>query len=90
VALPVSAELIDHLASAHLVVTIEDGLVDGGVGQAICSALSTNGSAASSLSLGIPKQFLTHKKRATWLAELGLDGAGISAAITARLRSQVQ
>ena len=90
VALPVSAELIEHLASAHLVVTIEDGLVDGGVGQAICSALNENASAVSTLSLGIPKQFLTHKSRTTWLAELGLDGAGISAAITARLRSQVQ
>ena len=90
VALPVSAELIEHLASAHLVVTIEDGLVDGGVGQAICSALNENAGTVNSLSLGIPKQFLTHKSRTTWLAELGLDGAGISAAVTTRLRSQVQ
>lgn len=90
VALPVSAELIDYLTGAHLVVTIEDGLVDGGIGQAICAQLAGLGMRSSSLSLGIPKQFLTHKSRNSWLAELGLDGSGIAAAITARLHSQVQ
>jgi 1-deoxy-D-xylulose-5-phosphate synthase len=90
VALPITAALIDQISGSHLVVTLEDGLVDGGVGEAICSKLSAIGSSANSLSLGIPKQFLTHKTRANWLAELGLDPRGIAAAITARLRSGVQ
>jgi 1-deoxy-D-xylulose-5-phosphate synthase len=90
VALPVNPELIDYLASAHLVVTVEDGLVDGGIGQAICAGLTEIGGTNRCLSIGIPKQFLTHKTRKTWLTELGLDGVGIAAAVTARLRSQVQ
>jgi 1-deoxy-D-xylulose-5-phosphate synthase len=90
IALPVSPALVDHLVGAHLVVTVEDGLVDGGVGQAICAQLAAIGGANNSLSLGIPKQFLTHKTRTNWLTELGLDAPGIAAAVTARLRSQVQ
>ena len=90
VALPVSPELVDYLTGAHLVVTVEDGLVDGGIGQAICAQLAALGTRSSTLSLGIPKQFLTHKSRGSWLGELGLDGAGIAAAITARMHSQVQ
>ena len=89
IALPVSPALIDYLAAAHLVVTVEDGLVDGGIGQAICAQLAAEGT-GTAMSIGIPKQFLTHKTRSTWLAELGLDGSGIAAAITNRLHSQVQ
>ncbi|MCX6404950.1 MAG: 1-deoxy-D-xylulose-5-phosphate synthase, partial [Actinobacteria bacterium] len=66
-ALPVSSELIDYLATAHLVVTVEDGLVDGGIGQAICAQLAAE-STGPAISIGIPKQFLTHKTRSTWLA----------------------
>ena len=88
-ALPVSSELIDYLATANMVVTVEDGLVDGGIGQAICAQLAAE-STGPAISIGIPKQFLTHKTRSTWLAELGLDGSGIAAAITNRLHSQVQ
>jgi len=90
IALPLNPALIEHLQTSHLVVTVEDGLVDGGIGQAICAAINDSGSSNSSLSIGIPKQFLTHKNRSTWLAELGLDSTGIAAAITARLHSQVQ
>ncbi len=88
-ALPVSSELIDYLATANMVVTVEDGLVDGGIGQAVCAQLAAE-STGPAISIGIPKQFLTHKTRSTWLAELGLDGSGIAAAITNRLHSQVQ
>jgi len=89
-ALPVNPALIDYLATSHLIVTVEDGLVDGGIGQAICTELTAVGGSNNCLAIGIPKQFLTHKTRNTWLAELGLDGAGISAAVTARLSSKVQ
>jgi 1-deoxy-D-xylulose-5-phosphate synthase len=90
IALPIDSALIDYLATKHLVVTVEDGLVDGGIGQAICAELTALGGNSNCLSIGIPKQFLTHKTRKSWLSELGLDETGIAAAITARLRSQVQ
>lgn len=86
---PVRPELVDELANAKFVVTIEDGLVDGGAGQAICSLISALTTDVQCLNLGIPKQFLVHKNRNTWLTELGLDSDGLVAAITARLRAAV-
>ena len=88
--LPVRSELIDNLVHAKLVVTIEDGLVDGGIGQAICAQLRSLSPEVPTLSLGIPKQFLTHAARANWINKLGLDTQGVCAAITARLRALVQ
>ena len=88
--LPINPELIDALARAKLVVTLEDGLIDGGIGESICAQLATLSVDTQCLALGIPKQFLEHKSRSSWLTHMGLDGAGIAAAITARLRAAVQ
>ena len=88
--LPVSSELIDNLVHAKLVVTIEDGLVDGGIGQAICAQLRSLSPEVPTLSLGIPKQFLAHAARANWINKLGLDTQGVCAAIKARLQARVQ
>ena len=88
--LPINPELIDALARAKLVVTLEDGLIDGGIGESICAQLAALSVDTQCLALGIPKQFLEHKSRSSWLTHMGLDGAGIAAAITARLRAGVQ
>ena len=88
--LPVKSELIDALVHCKLVVTIEDGLIDGGIGHAICAQLRSLSPEIPTLSLGIPKQFLTHGSRTNWIKKLGLDAQGVSAAITARLRALVQ
>lgn len=88
--LPINPELIDALARAKLVVTLEDGLIDGGIGESICAQLAALSVDTQCLALGIPKQFLEHKSRSSWLTHMGLDGAGIAAAITARLRAAVQ
>lgn len=88
--LPVSSELIDNLVDSKLVVTIEDGLVDGGIGQAICAQLRSLSPEIPTLSLGIPKKFLAHAARVNWINKLGLDTQGVCAAIKARLQARVQ
>ena len=88
--LPVRDDLIDYLASISLVVTVEDGLVDGGIGQAIEARLGDMRAPTEVITLGIPKEFLSQQSRKQWLQELGLDSKGIEIAISARLNLQVQ
>jgi 1-deoxy-D-xylulose-5-phosphate synthase len=87
--LPVSQQLVSHLVGRAFVVTIEDGLVDGGVGQALLGELHAKSPNTRTLALGIPKTFLRHASRATLLNECGLDAAGIANSITRTLQSEV-
>jgi 1-deoxy-D-xylulose-5-phosphate synthase len=87
--LPVSPELVNYLSAKEYVVTIEDGLVDGGIGEAIGSALRNVNSQTRVMSLGIPKQFLDHATRKSILNKLHLDAQGISEAIGRGLKTTV-
>ena len=87
--LPVADELVSHLAGLPLVVTIEDGLVDGGVGQALTQALRMTSGGTRTLSLGIPKSFLRHAARATLLSECGLDASTVASTIQTALQSHI-
>jgi 1-deoxy-D-xylulose-5-phosphate synthase len=87
--LPVDPSLV-ALASAYaLVVTVEDGVRDGGVGDALARGLRDAGHRGDVLTLGLPKSFLAHGRRADLLAAAGLDAAGIAASVLARLPERV-
>jgi 1-deoxy-D-xylulose-5-phosphate synthase len=88
--LPIRDDLVDYLANLELVVTVEDGLVDGGIGQGIEARLADVGAKTQVMALGIPKKFLEQKSRATWVKDLGIDALGIKSAVTARLNLKVQ
>ncbi len=76
--LPVSAELVD-LARAHdLVVTIEDGLEDNGVGSALRSALARSSVLVPVQSHGLPTRFFSHGSRSEVLADAGLRAQDIA------------
>ena len=75
------AELIDYLADFDIVLTIEDGIVDGGVGQALAHQILKRQQSPKISTLGIAKEFLRHASRKTLLAEMGLDADGIVAAV---------
>jgi 1-deoxy-D-xylulose-5-phosphate synthase len=70
-------------ASRHAaVVTVEDGIRDGGIGQAIASALR-DGPRGTSLAvdvLGLPTSFIPQAKPDAILSRLGLDAEGIARA----------
>ncbi|MDR3107482.1 MAG: 1-deoxy-D-xylulose-5-phosphate synthase, partial [Bifidobacteriaceae bacterium] len=57
---PVAAGLPGLAAAHQLVVTIEDGLVSGGAGEAIARFLAAEGLAAPVVTCGLPKAFLPH------------------------------
>lgn len=88
--LPVASGLIEYLAEREFVVTIEDGLVDGGIGEAIGSALRSAKATTRVTSLGIPKKFLDHATRKSILNKLQLDAQGIAETIEQGLKATVR
>lgn len=88
--LPVANGLVDYLANREIVVTIEDGLVDGGIGEAIGSALRAAKANTRVTSLGIPKKFLDHASRKSILNKLQLDAQGIAETIEQGLKTTVR
>lgn len=88
-ALPVSDSLLHEVANDHLVVTLEDGLRAGGIGEGITAGLRHIDSRAQVLNLGVPKKFLDHATRASVMKQIGLDAHGIVASINQRLQQIV-
>ena len=81
---PLDEDAIRTAAQAKLLVTAEEGVLQGGVGERVCAFLATHGIAVDTLTLGIPDEFVTQGKPAELLGLLGLDAAGIEAAIRGR------
>lgn len=83
---PLDAALVAELAASHdLLVTIEEGCVMGGAGSAVAEALAAAGIVKPLLQLGLPDQFIDHGDAQQLLAQCGLDGEGIAAAVKQRL-----
>ena len=85
---PLDPEMIRAAASADIVITLEDGIVEGGVGAAISQHIEAHvagagGSVPRVRTMGVPTRFIAQAKPDAILAELGLDAAGIARAIRA-------
>ncbi|MFI5491221.1 1-deoxy-D-xylulose-5-phosphate synthase [Actinoplanes sp. NPDC051859] len=79
---PVPIELAG-LADAHrLVVTLEDGIRAGGVGEAVASTLRDAGVAVPLRDFGVPAGFHPHGTRAEILGSLGLTAQDIARDVT--------
>lgn len=88
-AFPVNPELVTHIADSSLVVTLEDGLVAGGVGDAISAQMRQVGLDIPVINLGIPKEFLRQAGRNTLISEFGLDAENIAKVVRTRLQASV-
>jgi 1-deoxy-D-xylulose-5-phosphate synthase len=85
---PLDEKMLADAARHPLVVTAEDGIRVGGAGTAIAEAIVevTEGhDAPPVVNLGTPPEFIAHGKPAQILANLGLDGPGIAAAVVKAL-----
>lgn len=78
--LPTNPDLVELVASSAGAVVLEDGLIDGGVGDELRSALARAGSDVPVRNLGVHKAFLTHASRSTILHREGMDAAAVIAA----------
>ena len=69
-----------------LVVTVEEGTLEGGFGSALLEAANSAGLATNNVvRLGIPDRFIEHAERAELLADLGLDANGIAQSVLTQL-----
>jgi 1-deoxy-D-xylulose-5-phosphate synthase len=66
-------------------VTCEDGIRDGGIGMTIADQVHEIASGVPVEVLGLPGRFIPQGKPDRILAQLGLDGDGIAAAVRRRL-----
>ena len=82
---PLDIVLLAQIAATHdALVTVEEGAVMGGAGSAVLEALQDLEQPKPVLVLGIGDVFTEHGDPGMLLAELGLDAAGIQAAIQKR------
>jgi 1-deoxy-D-xylulose-5-phosphate synthase len=82
---PLDARMLNDARRHPLVVTAEDGIAEGGIGNAVASALARmdgGGPFPPVMTLGTPLAYLPHGKPADLLANLGLDGPGIAASVS--------
>ena len=75
---PIDAAMLADAARHGVVVTAEDGIVDGGFGERVRAALCTGSAAPRVVTCGIPTAYLPHGPAAEILSSLGLDGAGMA------------
>ena len=77
---PFDEALVEDALAHPAVVTIEDGLADGGVGSALAGELRrrSDGAGPKVAVLGVPDRYIPHNKPDVILAQLGLDAAGIA------------
>jgi 1-deoxy-D-xylulose-5-phosphate synthase len=93
---PVDDQLVADAGRHRLVVTVEDGVREGGAGARVVDALGRSaldhgglgdrGTAPPAVVLGVPDSYVAHGDPAEIRSALGLDGIGIAAAARAGLR----
>jgi 1-deoxy-D-xylulose-5-phosphate synthase len=85
------ATLLKAVEETPLVVTVEEGTLEGGFGSALLEAANAAGlDTRSIIRLGIPDRFIEHAERAELLADLGLDVAGICATVRRSLMQNAE
>ena len=87
--LPVPAALTKLVGEHDHVVTIEDGVVDGGLGSLVAQRAREAGIATPVQAVGIPRAFLDHATREQLVTELRLRPADIARGTLAALAACV-
>ncbi|HLI54936.1 MAG TPA: 1-deoxy-D-xylulose-5-phosphate synthase [Acidimicrobiales bacterium] len=88
---PLDPRMLVDAGRHELVVTVEDGVRSGGAGSFIADAmgdLHQTRSAPRFLVLGLPTAYIPHGSQEEILAQLGLDGPGVAAAVAKALPRQ--
>lgn len=75
---PLDEELFHEIGKKFSkIITIEDGVTDGGFGSAVLEFISDNGYNAEIFRLGIPDEFVEHGTPEELYKQLGLDAEGL-------------
>ena len=81
---PLDPLMCDDAARHRLVVTVEDGIREGGIGMSIAAEIAARNSTTHVEIMGVPNKFLPHSKPDRLLAQIGLDADGIAAVVNRR------
>ncbi|HEX7745713.1 MAG TPA: 1-deoxy-D-xylulose-5-phosphate synthase [Micromonosporaceae bacterium] len=84
---PVPAELVSLAAGHRLVVTVEDGVRAGGVGDALAKAMRDADVRVPLRDVGVPAAWHPHGSRAQILSDLGLTAQDVARDITGWISS---
>jgi 1-deoxy-D-xylulose-5-phosphate synthase len=76
IAHPLDPALLEDCRRHELVVTIEDGLADGGIGASLAAQVASPATRVEVL--GVPTRYIAHGKADAILADLGLDGPAVA------------
>ncbi|MFM8884503.1 MAG: 1-deoxy-D-xylulose-5-phosphate synthase [Solirubrobacterales bacterium] len=89
---PLDAALLGQLAAEHeLLVTIEDGALQGGFGSAVLEHFNDSGlQPPRILRIGLPDSYVTHGKPALLHEEVGLTGGQVAQRIASALDVEVE
>lgn len=87
---PVPVELTGLAGGHRLVVTVEDGVRTGGVGDAVAAALRDAQVQVPVRVVGVPVDWHPHGSRAELLADLGLTAQDLAREVTGWVTSQAQ
>ena len=80
---PLDPDMIADAARHDAVITIEDGIADGGIGSSIAGLVAEVDPSTVVKVLGVPTKFIPQAKPDRILAQLGLDADGIVATVRA-------
>jgi 1-deoxy-D-xylulose-5-phosphate synthase len=81
---PLDAQLLHRLAADHdLIVTVEEGILQGGFGSAVWECLSEDGLAPRVLRIGLPDRYVTHGAPKHLYQEVGFTPEQIAERIEA-------
>jgi 1-deoxy-D-xylulose-5-phosphate synthase len=78
---PIEEALVELAADHRLVVTVEDGVRNGGIGSAVAQRLRAAGVDTPLRDHGIPARFLEHGTRSEVLASIGLTAQDVSRSV---------
>ncbi len=86
---PLDQNMLDDAGRHELVVTIEDGLAEGGIGATVAASLTTQLDASPTVIVrGVPTEYLPHGKPDAILSSLGLDGKGLAETVRQHVNRQ--
>ena len=85
---PIDEDAVREAARTGRIFTLEDGVVTGGFGSGVLEQLAGMGVACPVTRFGIPDAFVTQGPTDRLFEELGLDAAGIAAAVIAACRER--
>jgi 1-deoxy-D-xylulose-5-phosphate synthase len=81
---PVDQEILDEAAAKYdTVITVEDGVIDGGFGSAVTEYYASTGKHITVIRLGVPNRFVEHGTQEELYHECGFDSEGICLTVRA-------